>query len=165
MMGTLQENVEKHVIHSFFLFKKFSMPHFYLLPLLPIIMSSLAFTKMFEFLPFPAIINSVIIPSFDNLTKHHTWYLLNADLFISIHGILYGIHQQQVEDSLLFQEVLRFGQDHQIGTVPFHPIPFNNLKNDVRLRNVKDKRSTVYTLVFVAKIFARNAEEETLYIE
>jgi hypothetical protein len=137
MMGTLQENVEKHVIRSFFLSKKFSMPHFYLLPLLPIIMSSLAFMKMFEFLPFPSIINSVIIPSFDNfypppiLTKHHTWYLLNTDLFISIHSILYRIHQQQVEDSLLFQEVLQFRQDHWIGTVSFHPIPFDDLEKEI----------------------------------
>jgi hypothetical protein len=89
-------------------------------------MSSLAFMKTFEFLPFPPIINSVITPSFNNfypppiLTKHHTWYLLGANLFISIHGILYRIHQQQVEDSLLFQEVLWFGQDHLIVTVLSH---------------------------------------------
>jgi hypothetical protein len=99
-------------------------------------MSSLAFTKTFEFLPFPSIINSVITPSFDGfhpppiLTKHHTWYLLDADLFISIHGILYGIHQR-VGDSLLFQEVLQFGQDHLIRTVPFHPIPFDDLKKEI----------------------------------
>jgi hypothetical protein len=121
----------------FSLFKKFFMPHFYSLPLLLAIMSSLAFTKTFGFLPFPSIINSVITPSSDNfypppiLTKHHTWYLLNTNIFISIYGILYRIHQQQVKDSLLFQEVLWFGQDHWIGTIPFHPIPFNNLEKKI----------------------------------
>jgi hypothetical protein len=71
----------------FFLFKKFSMPHFYLLPLLLAIMSSLGFTKMFEFLAFPSIIIYYqlcyypFIYPLPILMKHHTWYLLDADLF------------------------------------------------------------------------------------
>jgi hypothetical protein len=63
--------------------------------------------------------------------KHHTWYLHDADLFISIHGILYGIHQRQLEESILFPEVLQYGQNHQIGIVPFHPIPFDILKKEI----------------------------------
>jgi hypothetical protein len=100
-------------------------------------MSSLAFTKTFEFLPFPSVVKSSITPFFDNfypppiLTKHHTWYLHDADLFISIHGILYGIYQQQLEESILFREVLQHGQNHQIGIVPFHPIPFDILKKEI----------------------------------
>jgi hypothetical protein len=108
-METSQENVEKHVTGSCFLFKKFSMPHFpiYLL-LLASIMSSLAFSKTFEFLPQHSTIKSSITPFFDNfysppiLTKHHTWYLHDTDLFISICNTLYGIHQQQLEESILF---------------------------------------------------------------
>jgi hypothetical protein len=79
MMETSRENVEKHVTGSCFLFKKFSMPHFpiYLL-LLASIMSSLAFSKTFEFLPQHSTIKSSITPFFDNfypppiLTKHYT---------------------------------------------------------------------------------------------
>jgi hypothetical protein len=72
------------------------------------IMSSLAFSKTFEFLPRPSVIKSSITPFFDNfyppptLMKHHTWYLHDANLFISIHGTLYGIHQRQLEESILF---------------------------------------------------------------
>jgi hypothetical protein len=100
-------------------------------------MSSLAFSKTFEFLPQPSVIKSSITPFFDNfyplpiLMKHHTWYLHDADLFISIHGALYGIHQRQLEESILFQEVLRYGQNHLIGTIPIHPIPFDILKKEI----------------------------------
>jgi hypothetical protein len=99
-METSQENVEKHVTGSCFLFKKFSMPHFPIyLSLLASTMSSLAFLKMFEFLPQHSTVKSSITPFFDNfypppiLTKHHTWYLHDTDLFISIRNTLYGIHQ------------------------------------------------------------------------
>jgi hypothetical protein len=100
-------------------------------------MSSLAFSKTFEFLPQPSVIESSIIPFYDNfypppiLTKHHTWYLYDADLFINIRGILYGIHQQQLEESILFREVLQHGKNHQIGTILIHPIPFNILKKEI----------------------------------
>jgi hypothetical protein len=136
-METLLENVEKHVICSFSYLKNFLCHIFYLLPLLLSIMSSLAFTKTFEFLPLPSVVESSIIPSLNNfypppiLTKHHTWYLLDADLFISIHGILYGIYQKQLKESILFQEVLQHGQDHQIRIVPFHPIPFDILEKKI----------------------------------
>jgi hypothetical protein len=112
-METSRESVEKHVTGSCFLFKKFSMPHFLIYLSLPSsIMSSLAFSKTFEFLPQHSIVKSSITPFFDKfypppiLTKHHTWYLNNADLFISIHNTLYGIHQRQLVESILFREVL-----------------------------------------------------------
>jgi hypothetical protein len=99
-MKTSRENVEKHVTGSCFLFKKFFMPHFPIyLSLLASIMSSLAFSKKFEFLPQHSTIKSSITPFFDNsypppiLMEHHTWYLHDADLFISIRNTLYGIHQ------------------------------------------------------------------------
>jgi hypothetical protein len=112
------------------------MPHFHSSSLLPI-MTSLAFSKDFEFLPQPSTIHSSITPFFDNfypppiLTKHHTWYLHDTNLFISIWGTLYGIHQRRLEDSILFQEVLRYGQNHLIGVIPIHPIPFDNLKKEI----------------------------------
>jgi hypothetical protein len=100
-------------------------------------MSSLAFSKTFEFLLQRSIIKSSITPFFDNfypppiLTKHHAWYLHDADLFISIHGTLYGIHRRQLEESILFREVLRYGQNHLIGTILIHPIPFDDLKKEI----------------------------------
>jgi hypothetical protein len=137
-METSRESVEKHVIGSCFLFKKFSMPHISVyLPLPSSIMSSLAFSKTFQFLPQRSIIKSSITPFFDNfypppiLMKHHTWYLHDANLFISIYGTLYGIHQRQLEESILFREVLRYGQNHLIRTIPIHPIPFNDLKKEI----------------------------------
>jgi hypothetical protein len=114
------------------------MPHFpSYVSLLFFIMTSLAFSKTFEFLPQNSIVKSSITPFFDNfypppiLTKHHTWYLHDADLFISIHNTLYGIHQRQLEESLLFQEVLQYGRNHLIGTLPIHPIPFDDLKKEI----------------------------------
>jgi hypothetical protein len=114
------------------------MPHFLsYASLLSFIMTSLAFTKTFEFLPQNSIVKSSITPFFDKfypppiLTKHHTWYLHDADLFVSIHNILYGIHRRQLEESLLFQEVLQHGQNHLIGTLPIHPIPFDDLKKEI----------------------------------
>jgi hypothetical protein len=112
------------------------MPHFHLSLLFPI-MTSLAFSKDFEFLPQHSTIHSSITPFFDNfypppiLTKHHTWYLHDADLFISIRGTLYGIHRRRLEDSILFQEVLRYGQNHLIRVIPIHPIPFDDLKKEI----------------------------------
>jgi hypothetical protein len=112
------------------------MPHFHLSSLFPI-MTSLAFSKDFEFLPQHSTIHSSITPFFNNfypppiLTKHHTWYLHDANLFVSIRGTLYGIHQRRLEDSILFQEILRYGQNHLIGTIPIHPIPFDDLKKEI----------------------------------
>jgi hypothetical protein len=114
------------------------MPHFPIyVSLLSFIMTSLAFSKTFEFLPQNSIVKSSITPFFDNfypppiLTKHHTWYLHDADLFVSIHNILYGIHRRQLEESLLFQEVLQYGRNHLIGTLPIHPISFDDLKKEI----------------------------------
>jgi hypothetical protein len=101
------------------------------------IMTHLAFSKDFEFLPQHSTVCSSITPFFDNfypppiLVKHHTWYLHNADLFISVRGTLYGIHQWRVEDSILFQEILRYGQGHLIGIILIHPISFDDLKKEI----------------------------------
>jgi hypothetical protein len=112
------------------------MPHLHLSLLRPI-MTSLAFSKDFEFLPQYSTIHSSITSFFDNfypppiLTKHHTWYLHDANLFISIRGTLYSIHQRRLEDSILFQEILRYRQNHLIGIILIHPIPFDDLKKEI----------------------------------
>ena len=53
------------------------------------------FTQMFKFISPTSIFELAITPTFDNfypppiLTKHPIWYSINANLFISLHGILY----------------------------------------------------------------------------
>jgi hypothetical protein len=111
--------------------------HIFIHHLLFPIMTSLAFSKDFEFLLQHSTVHSSITPFFDNfypppiLVKHHTWCLYDADLFISIRGTLYGIHQRRLEDSILFQEILRYGQNHLIGVILIHPIPFDDLKKEI----------------------------------
>jgi hypothetical protein len=110
----------------------FQLHHYFLLSCL------LSLSKK-HLIPPPSVIESSITPFFNNfypppiLMKHHTWYLHDADLFISICGILYGIHQQQLEELILFREVLQHEQNHQIRTIPIHPIPFDILKKEIFL--------------------------------
>jgi hypothetical protein len=56
--------------------------------------------------------------------------------------------------------------DHEMAGHPGELETYNGIRqNLLDFGMLKTKRSTVYTLVFVAKRFARNAEEETLYIK
>jgi hypothetical protein len=54
-----------------------------------------------------------------------------ADLFISLNGILYGVHQSYFDQSLLFQEIIHYGEADGIGTDPHYPIPFDTLKKEI----------------------------------
>jgi hypothetical protein len=65
------------------------------------------------------------------LVKHHVWFLPAADLFISLNGILYGIHRSYFDQSPLFQEIIHYGEADGIGTDPHYPIPFDTLKKEV----------------------------------
>jgi hypothetical protein len=65
------------------------------------------------------------------LIKHHVWFLPAADLFISLNGILYGIHQSYFNQSPLFQEIINYGEANGIGTNPHYPIPFDTLKKEI----------------------------------
>jgi hypothetical protein len=55
----------------------------------------------------------------------------NANLFISLNGILYGIHPSYFDQSPLFQEVIHYGEADGIGTDPHYPIPFDTLKKEI----------------------------------
>jgi hypothetical protein len=102
------------------------------------------------FLPPTSILNPIIYPFTDKfypppiLVKHHIWFLPIANLFISLNGVLYGVHQSYFEQSPLFQEVLQYERDEEIGTNPCFPIPFDTLKKEI-LNN------SLHLLYFVAK--------------
>jgi hypothetical protein len=89
------------------------------------------------FLPPTLILEPIIYPFADKfypsaiLVKHHTWFLPMADLFISLNGILYGLHQSYFEQSPLFQEILQYGENKEIGINPQYPIRFNTLKKEI----------------------------------
>jgi hypothetical protein len=89
------------------------------------------------FLPATSILKPIIYPFANKfylpaiLVKHHVWFLSTADLFISLNGILYGIHQSYFDQSPLFQEVIHHGRADGIGTDPYYPIPFNTLKKEI----------------------------------
>jgi hypothetical protein len=99
------------------------------------------------FLPPTSILDPIIYPFADKfyplaiLIKHHVWFLPTADLFISLDGILYGVHQSYFNQSPLFQEIIRYGEADGVGTNSYHPIPFNTLK-----RKFSTTPSTYYTL-------------------
>src|ERR1700678_4441719 len=100
-------------------------------------MSFLHFIRTFEFLPPSTTLEPTMIPIFFNfyppplLMKHPVWYYPDADLFISIKGSLYGLHQRRFETSVFCNEILRYGKFNKIGTIPAHPIPFDALRNDI----------------------------------
>jgi hypothetical protein len=45
--------------------------------------------------------------------------------------MLYGIHQSHFKQSPLFQEVLQYGRDEEIGINPCFPILFDTLKKEI----------------------------------
>jgi hypothetical protein len=89
------------------------------------------------FLPPTSILKPIIYPFANKfyppaiLIKHHVWFLPAADLFISLNGILYGVHQSYFNQSPLFQEVIHYGEANGIGTDPHYPIPFDTLKKEI----------------------------------
>ena len=128
---TITENVEtpKSFTYLFWnltiwLWKFF--PSFSFLPYLN--MFPIAFTWTFEFIPSTSVLEVVITPTFEQyypppiLTKHPVWYSLDANLFILLWGILYGLHFQ---NSPFFQEIVSHGEKQLVR------LPFNTLKNDL----------------------------------
>ena len=61
-------------------------------------MFPIPFTQTFEFIPPTSILDLAITPTFEQyypppvLAKHPIWYSLDADFFILIRGVLYGLH-------------------------------------------------------------------------
>ena len=100
-------------------------------------MFPIPFTRTFEFIPPTSILEPTITLTFEQyysppiLTKHPIWYSLNANFFISIRGVLYGLHWWYSQNSPLFQEIIAHGKKQLVRLLPRHPIPFDILKNDL----------------------------------
>ena len=97
------------LIRTFFLYSPMSI--FTLLPIWPS-------RRTVSHIPYPPPI----------LTKHHTWHSVDADLFISIHGILFRLHWAYF--SQYFQSIMDVAQPKQPmpkGSQALYPIPFNDL--------------------------------------
>ena len=111
---------------SFFLFSLFL--HSIVIKMLFIF---IPFTQMFEFISPTSILEPAITPTFDNfypppiLTKHPILYSINANLSISLCGILYRLHWWYFQNSILFQELITYGETHLIGLLLHHLIPSN----------------------------------------
>ena len=110
---------------------------FFLLHSSYINMFPIPFTLNFEFLLPTSILEPAITPTFEQyypppvLSKHPVWYSLDANFFISIQGVLYGLHWRHFQNSALFQEIIAHGEKQLVGLLPRHPIPFDILKNDL----------------------------------
>ena len=123
--GTRWFNYEKIFLPFFPLHR----PHFNMFPI--------PFTQSFEFISSTSILEPAITPTFKQyylppvLTKHPVWYSLDADFFISLRGVLYGLHWRYFQNSPLFQEIIAHREKQLVGLLPRHPIPFDILKNDL----------------------------------
>jgi hypothetical protein len=140
-MEILPENVNLHWLLVLIYFPNHSKSRTILLlykislflPLFPQLSNKL-FTM---FLPLTSRFNPTIYPSTNKpyppaiLVKHHTWFLHDADLFISCDHILYGVHQSHFDQSPLFREIILYGRTNKIGVNPYHPIPFDTLIKEV----------------------------------
>ena len=90
-----------------------SMSIFTLLPIWPS-------RRTVSHIPYPPLI----------LTKHHTWYSNDAEFFISIHGILFGLHCTYFSQSRYFQSIMDVAEPEQPvpkGSQTLYPIPFDDL--------------------------------------
>jgi hypothetical protein len=89
------------------------------------------------FLPPASSFNPIVGPSTNKpyppaiLVKHSTWFLKNVDLFICHDHVLYDVHQSLFNQSPLFREIIHYGESNEIGTNPYHLIPFNTLTKKI----------------------------------
>ena len=64
------------------------------------------------------------------LAKHHTWYSADADLFISICGILFGLHRAYFCQSRYFQTIMDIAEPKRPmpkESQALYPLPFDDL--------------------------------------
>ena len=121
------------------------MPHFHLYQFsfyiqvpflfwtfLPLIQTFLFYSPMsiFTLLPIPPSRRTVSRIPYPPLilTKHHTWYSNDADFFISICGILFGLHHTYFSQSCYFQSIMDVAKPEwpaPKGSQALYPIPFN----------------------------------------
>jgi hypothetical protein len=141
-MATSLESVESHMsfslfyyIYSSLIFKKSNDFHYATTLSFPSKKQTIFFDQMF--LPPTSIFDPTIYPFTDKpypppiLVKHPTWFFPDADLFISLDRVLYGVHQFYFDQSLFFQEIVHYGEADEIGVTPLCPIPFDTLKKDI----------------------------------
>jgi hypothetical protein len=89
------------------------------------------------FLPPASHFNPVTYPSTNKpyppaiLVKDPTWFLRNTDLFICRDHIQYSVHLSNFNQSPLFREIILYGELNEIGTNPYHPVPFDTLTKEV----------------------------------
>jgi hypothetical protein len=138
MMETSPENADFHMLFVYICSQSCSNSQttFLCHNLLPSL-STFTNEHFIMFLPPTSILDPIIYPFADKfypppiLVKHHIWFLPVANLFISLNGVLYSVHQSYFEQSPLFQEVLQYGRDEEIGTNPCFPISFDTLKKEI----------------------------------
>jgi hypothetical protein len=113
------------------------IPLLYKIFLLPSLFLQLS-NKLFNmFLPPTSGFNPIIYPSTDKpyppaiLVKHLTWFLQDADLFISCDHILYGVHQSHFNQSPLFREIIQYRRTNKIDINHYHPILFDTLIKEI----------------------------------
>jgi hypothetical protein len=64
------------------------------------------------------------------IAKHPYWYFPDADLFLMIRGVVYGIHRSHFKNSTFFHNILTQNDAiHNVprGTTVHFPIPFDDL--------------------------------------
>ena len=62
--------------------------------------------------------------------QHFLWFYKNADIFISVHNIIYGLHRIPFVQSPVFRQILETvipPYNHPLGLTKALPIPFNNV--------------------------------------
>jgi hypothetical protein len=138
MMETSPENAELHELFVYIYFSNHSNSQMISLFYHPFSSFPISWTNHLQmFLSPTSHFNPVIHPSSNKpypptiLVKHHTWVLKDANLFICCDHVLYGLHQSHFNQSLLFQEIVLYGEINEIGVNPYHPIPFNTLTKEV----------------------------------
>jgi hypothetical protein len=69
------------------------------------------------------------------LIKHPSWFLDNADLFLSHNGILFGLHQDMFLSSYfsIILQTIEPGRTAAQGTLPTSPIPCNDISQTTLL--------------------------------
>ena len=83
---------------------------------------------------FRTVLNTTVTSTFPYppaiIIKHHWWYFPNADFFIIIRNIVYGLHRRHFEPSPFFRHIssqIEPGYDISRGTTVYLPIPLDDL--------------------------------------
>jgi hypothetical protein len=161
-MEILPENANLHCMFVYIYFSNVQKSNDFLFTFF--IFPSFTKRTITMFLPPTSSLNPVIHPSTNKpyppaiLVKHSTWFLKDADLFICHNHILYGLHQSLFNQSPLFREIILYGESNEIGTNPYHPIPFDTLTKEIF-------DNFLYLLYFGAKHLEHLTPDEWLNVK